>query len=103
MTVSHNDFKRTSRGASTSSVRKGMPQNLRYRSSVRSSEWIAFLYFLYLAGICWMRPLVASRRLRLTALSLALAAAIYAIATTAVSVVRDWTPLVYVSVGYYAT
>jgi membrane-associated phospholipid phosphatase len=70
---------------------------------VRSSEWIAFLYFLYLAGICWMRPLGASRRLRLTALSLALAAAIYAIAATAASVVRDWTPLVYVSVGYYAT
>jgi membrane-associated phospholipid phosphatase len=70
---------------------------------VRSSEWIAFLYFLYLAGICWMRPLGASRRLRLTALSLALTAAIYAIATTAASVVRDWTPLVYVSVGYYAT
>jgi membrane-associated phospholipid phosphatase len=70
---------------------------------VRSSEWIAFVYFLYLAGICWLRPLPLSRRLFVTALSLALAAAICAIAATTPPLVRDWTPLVYVGIGYYAT
>jgi membrane-associated phospholipid phosphatase len=69
---------------------------------VRSSEWVALLYFLYLAGVCWLRPVSSSRRLLVTGVSLALAAAIYAV-TTAPSVVRDWTPLVYVGVGYYAT
>ncbi len=76
---------------------------LRYRSPVRSSEWVAFLYFVYLAGICWLRPLSSSRRLLVTCASMALAAAIYYVATTAPPVVRDWAPLVYVGVGYYAT
>ena len=78
-------------------------ESLRYRWSVRSSEWIAFLYFTYLAGICWLRPLSSSRRLRVTGASLALAAAIYIVAITAPLFVRDWTPLVYVGAGYYAT
>ena len=70
---------------------------------MRSSEWIAFLYFVYLAGVCWLRPLSSSRRLLVTSVSIALAAAIYAVATSAPPIVRDWTPLVYVGVGYYAT
>ena len=70
---------------------------------MRSSEWIPFLYFTYLAGVCWLRPLPSTRRLLVTGVSLALAAAIDVVATTASTVVRDWTPLVYVGVGYYAT
>lgn len=70
---------------------------------MRSSEWIAFLYFVYLAGVCWLRPLSSSRRLLVTVVSLALAAAIRTVATTAPPIVRDWTPLVYVGIGYYAT
>jgi membrane-associated phospholipid phosphatase len=70
---------------------------------VRSSEWIAFLYFLYLAVVCWLRPLPASRRLFVTGTSLALAAAIATVAGWAPPYVRDWTPLLYVTAGYYLT
>ena len=70
---------------------------------MRSSEWIAFLYFVYLAGVCWLRPLSLSRRLLVTGASLALAAAIAIVAAMAPSIVRDWTPFVYVGAGYYAT
>lgn len=70
---------------------------------VRSSEWLAFLYFVYLAVVCWLRPLPASRRLLVTGVSLALATAIRAVAAWVPALVRDWTPLLYVAVGYYAT
>jgi membrane-associated phospholipid phosphatase len=73
-------------------------------SHVRSSEWIAFLYFAYLAIVCWLRPLPASRRLLVGSVSLALGAAIRTVATVApLSVIRDWIPLLYVTVGYYLT
>jgi membrane-associated phospholipid phosphatase len=70
---------------------------------MRSSEWIAFLYFLYLAVVCWVRPLPASRRLLVTGVSLGLVTAIQAVASAAPSLVRDWTPFLYVAVGYYLT
>src|ERR1700730_7810702 len=76
---------------------------LEYGSDVRSSEWIAFLYFLYLAVVCWLRPLPTSRRLLVTCTSMAVAAAIGTVAASAPPVVRDWTPLLYVTVGYYLT
>ena len=68
---------------------------------MRSSEWIAFLYFVYLAIVCWLRPLSASRRLQVTGVSAALAATIRIVAIWAPPAVRDWTPLLYVTVGYY--
>ena len=69
---------------------------------MRSSDWIALLYFLYLAGVCWLRPLPASRRFLVTAVSLATAAIV--VASRAVSpTVHDWLPLVYIGVGYYLT
>lgn len=70
---------------------------------MRSSEWIAFLYFLYLILACWLRSLRPGRRARVTAVSLAMAAAICAVASGAPSAVRDWTPFMYVSVAYYLT
>jgi membrane-associated phospholipid phosphatase len=70
---------------------------------VRSSEWIAFLYFLYLAVVCWLRPLPTTRRLFVTVTSLVLMGAIGTVAAFAASFVRDWTPLVYVTAGYYLT
>ena len=75
----------------------------RYRSAVRSSEWIAASYFLYVAGVCWLRPLHTSRRLFVTAASLTLVAAISGLAWAAPSVVRDWTPSLYITAGYYLT
>ena len=69
---------------------------------MRSSEWIAFGYFLYLAVVCWLRPLPRARRLLVTGVSLAVAAVIRLLAAAPVSI-RDWTPLLYVTVGYYWT
>ena len=70
---------------------------------MRSSEWVALLYFIYLAVVCWLRPLPASRRLVITAVSSVLLAAIWLTAALAPSFVRDWTPFLYVSVAYYLT
>ena len=70
---------------------------------MRSSEWVAFVYFVYLAGACWLRPLPGARRLLVTAASGALLAAIWVVASAAPSIVRDWTPFLYVSAGYYLT
>jgi len=69
---------------------------------LRSSDWIALIYFLYLAGVCWLRPLPPSRRLFVTAMSLATAAIVFT-SRAAPSVVHDWMPFVYIGVGYYLT
>lgn len=71
--------------------------------SVRSSEWIALLYFLYLGTVCWLRPVPVVRRLVITAISAVQIASIWIVAREMPSYVRDWTPFVYVSVGYYLT
>jgi membrane-associated phospholipid phosphatase len=69
---------------------------------LRSSDWVALLYFLYLAGVCWLRPLPAWRRLYVTAISLATAGLV--LASRGVSpAVHNWVPLVYIGVGYYLT
>jgi membrane-associated phospholipid phosphatase len=70
---------------------------------VRSSEWVSFLYFLYLASVCWLRPLPLSRRAQVSGVSLALLALILAVAYRAPAVIRDWAPFVYISFGYYLT
>jgi membrane-associated phospholipid phosphatase len=67
---------------------------------VRSSEWVAFVYFLYLAAVCWLRPLPMRRRLFVTALSLLAAALVFAARSTP-ALIRDWVPLLYIFAGYY--
>jgi membrane-associated phospholipid phosphatase len=71
--------------------------------NVRSSEWIALLYFLYLGIVCWLRPVLPLRRLLITGVSAAQIAMIWLIARDTPSYVRDWAPFIYVSVGYYLT
>jgi len=70
---------------------------------VRSSEWIALLYFLYLATVCWLRPLPAARRFVMTGISLVLVAVIWFVAHRTPEYARDWAPFLYVSVAYYLT
>ncbi len=70
---------------------------------MRSSEWVALLYFIYLALVCWLRPVQPFRRLIITSVSVALVFTIWITASVAPSFVRDWTPFFYVSVGYYLT
>jgi membrane-associated phospholipid phosphatase len=71
--------------------------------NVRSSEWIALLYFLYLGTVCWLRPVPSVRRLIISAVSAVQIAAIWVVARDTPSYVRDWAPFLYVSVGYYVT
>ena len=71
--------------------------------SVRSSEWIALLYFLYLGIVCWLRPVLPLRRLLITGVSAAQIVMIGLVARNTPSYVRDWAPFLYVSVGYYLT
>jgi len=70
---------------------------------VRSSEWIALIYFLYLATVCWLRPVPLARRLVITGVSAALMAIIRLVAHGAPLPARDWAPFLYVSVAYYLT
>jgi len=76
---------------------------LKYRCYVRSSEWIALLYFLYLAIVCWLRPVRTARRLIITGISAVLVAVIWLVAYRAPGYARDWAPFLYVSVAYYLT
>ena len=76
---------------------------MKYREEVRSSEWIALLYFLYLASVCWLRPVPLARRFVITGVSLVLVAVIWMVAKDVPVSVRDWAPFLYVSVGYYLT
>jgi len=70
---------------------------------VRSSEWVALVYFIYLAVVCWLRPVPVPRRRVITGVSAVLVVAIRLIAATTPSFVRDWAPFLYVSVAYYLT
>ena len=69
---------------------------------MRRSEWVAFLYFVCLV-IAAIRPMPRVRRLALLASSTLAAASVLAIAARAGAAVRDWAPLAYVFVGYYAS
>ena len=74
---------------------------MRYRSNVRSFEWIAAGYFSYIVVACWLPALTFARRARLTIASAIAAAAVWAIAHTAPPLVRDWAPLAYILGGYF--
>jgi membrane-associated phospholipid phosphatase len=71
-------------------------------NGLRCSDWVALGYFVYLAGVCWLRPIGAARRLLVTAVSAA-TAAIVAAAPRTPTIVHDWLPMIYVTIGYYLT
>lgn len=70
---------------------------------MRSSEWVALLYFLYLGIVCWLRPVPQVRRLLMTSIAVVQIGVIWSIARDTPSYVRDWAPFFYVSVAYYLT
>ena len=70
---------------------------------MRSSEWICFVYFAYLAVASWVRRLTWRRRFVITGVSAALLLAIPMAAEDAPRLARDWAPFVYISFGYYLT
>jgi membrane-associated phospholipid phosphatase len=69
--------------------------------TLRVSESIALVYFLYLALVCWFRPLSTARRIEIAAVSLITIAALVAVARLASSQIRDWAPAAYILVGYF--
>jgi membrane-associated phospholipid phosphatase len=70
---------------------------------VRFSELLPLGYFAGCAALSWLRPLPRARRVQVTAISLATAAAILAVAQSAGAVVRDWAPAVGILIGYYVS
>jgi membrane-associated phospholipid phosphatase len=69
---------------------------------VRSSEWVALVYFLYVAsaGAAQRRPL--AMRARIVLVSLVLAVAVWR-SVTAPPIVRDWLPAIEILAGYFVT
>jgi membrane-associated phospholipid phosphatase len=74
---------------------------MKYRSGVRSSEWIALSYFMYLIVACWWPPLSTGRRACTIAGAAIAACAVWAIAHVAPPLARDWAPAAYILAGYF--
>jgi membrane-associated phospholipid phosphatase len=63
---------------------------------VRVSEWVAVVYFAYVAAAC------VRRRPAVTVRALAIGVLVIVSARFAPEYVRDWMPLVYILAGYYS-
>src|SRR4051812_22412434 len=74
---------------------------MRYRSLVRSFEWIACAYFAYLAVACWRPQLSIARRVFVIAASACCGAAVFLIARSDVSWARQSAPVLYILAGYF--
>jgi hypothetical protein len=66
-------------------------------------ERIATAYFLYLAIVCWFRPVAVAKRLALAGLAALVIAFVVVAAPRAPLVVRQWAPAAYILIGYYAS
>lgn len=67
---------------------------------MRVSEWIALLYFVYLALAAIVSRASSGNRLR-TAISAAALAAVVAAGARTPAIIRNWLPAVYILAGYY--
>ena len=74
---------------------------MRYRSLVRSFEWIACGYFGYLVVACWLPRLSTARRAFVIGAAAFAAAVVVAIARSRIPWLRDWAPPAYILAGYY--
>jgi membrane-associated phospholipid phosphatase len=70
---------------------------------VWTSERIAIAYFVYLAIVCWLRPVPIGRRVVLAAIAAVEIAAIGWIADSGILFLRQWAPLATILIGYYAS
>lgn len=72
---------------------------------MRSSEWLAVAYFLYLAGVTFRPQVSAGRRARVLVAVAGVVALILTLAGAGTSAVarmtRDWIPLLYIVVAYW--
>jgi membrane-associated phospholipid phosphatase len=74
---------------------------MRYRSLVRSFEWIACGYFLYLVAACWLPRLSTARRAFVIGAAAIAAGLVVVTARSNVPWLRDWAPAAYILAGYY--
>ena len=70
---------------------------------MRSSEWVAFVYFGAMGALAWARPLPASRRATITIAALIMDAAMLVVASAGGAILRDWSPLLVILVGYFVS
>jgi len=68
---------------------------------LRTSEAIPIAYFVYLAVVCWLRPVSIRRRIEISGVSLATIAGILLVARIAPPSIRDWAPAVSILIGYF--
>ena len=69
---------------------------------VWTTERLALAYFLYLAVVCWLRPLGRARQVGLTFVALVASAAVLYVRFAPIWV-REWAPAAYILLGYYAS
>jgi membrane-associated phospholipid phosphatase len=72
-----------------------------YRSLVRSFEWVACSYFLYLAVAGWLPRISMARRALLMTAAAAAGGIVVAIARSDITWLRDVAPMAYILVGYF--
>lgn len=85
-----------------------MRRPARLSNQMRAAEWINAVYFLFLLGLSWTRPLPHKRRIHVTALTavgmgllwVGLVLARVTRPSTA-SVIRDWLPVPLILVAYW--
>lgn len=68
---------------------------------VRSSEWIALVYFAVLTGVAWVRPLPFRRRTSISVVGATICLALVWLARHGTPVERDWAPAAVILIGYY--
>jgi membrane-associated phospholipid phosphatase len=68
---------------------------------MRMSEWVSFVYFAAMSAIALVRPLPMARRAGISAIGMAMCAAIVWLARTAADGVRSSAPLAVILVAYY--
>jgi membrane-associated phospholipid phosphatase len=71
--------------------------------TVWTSEWIAVVYYAYLAVACWLPPLRMRRRVAIVAIAAMAITAIGWIAQNGSVLVRQTAPMATILVGYYAS
>jgi membrane-associated phospholipid phosphatase len=69
---------------------------------VWTTERLALAYFLYLAVVCWLRPLGRARQIGLTLVALIASVAILYVRFAPIWL-REWAPAAYILLGYYAS
>ena len=69
---------------------------------MRSSEWVAAIYFAVLSIAAWLRPLSRRRRIEIATIGAAMCATLSLFVGSAPPLVRDWLmPALLILVGYY--